>query len=47
MRIGRLLCASLTAMTLAPGYAVAGPPLRTDDPGIVDQGHIELIPFHS
>jgi hypothetical protein len=42
-----LLHATLVAMALAPGDAVAGPPFRTDDPGIVDQGHFELLPFYS
>jgi hypothetical protein len=47
MHGGRVLRAALVAMALAPGCAVAGPPFRTDDPGVVDRGHFELLPFYS
>jgi hypothetical protein len=39
--------ALLGAMALLSGLAQAGPPFRSDDPGIVDEGHYELLPFYS
>jgi hypothetical protein len=45
MLIAGRLC--LIALMLAPLAAYGGPPFNTDDPGIVEAGHVELLPFHS
>jgi len=37
----------LLALVLVAGDAIAGAPFRTDDPGVVDHGHFELLPFYS
>jgi hypothetical protein len=39
--------ALLASLALAPDHVFAGPPFRTDDPGIVERGHFEILPFYS
>ena len=34
-------------MAFLPSVALAGPPFRTDDPGVVERGHFEVLPFYS
>ena len=36
----------LIVSMLVPGAASCGPPFTTDDPGIVETGHVELLGFH-
>ena len=43
----RWALAAVAASALLPAIAMAGPPFRTDDPGVVDKGHYELLPFYS
>ncbi|HEY3532645.1 MAG TPA: hypothetical protein VGL43_05940, partial [Casimicrobiaceae bacterium] len=44
MPVARRLC--LIALSLAAPTAWCGPPFSTDDPAIVEAGHVELLPFH-
>jgi hypothetical protein len=41
----RVAVVALWALTLIPGTAFAGPPFRTDDPGVVDYKHWEFYTF--
>lgn len=44
---GHIRSAALASLALLPCIVEAGPPFRTDDPGVVEQGHFELLPFYS
>lgn len=41
----RIALVALWAIVLIPGVALAGPPFRTDDPGVVDYQHWEFYTF--
>jgi outer membrane putative beta-barrel porin/alpha-amylase len=43
LTIGRFC---LIASMFVPGAACAGPPFTTDDPGVVETGHVELLTFY-